>query len=51
MENLGASPKILLAGGAAKVVAPYIKQEFDNVDIRHNLVLHGLATMVRTQDN
>ena len=51
LEGIGATPKILLAGGASKVVAPYIQQEFDNVDIRHNLVLHGLATMVREQNH
>ncbi len=47
MQSINKTPKILLAGGAAKVIAPYIKQEFENVDVRHNLVLVGLQTLVR----
>lgn len=47
MLKQGLSPRILLAGGAASMVEPYISKEFEKVDVRHNLVLRGLA--VRTQ--
>ena len=36
-------PKLLFAGGAAPLFAPYIMQESPQAVIKHNLVLRGLA--------
>ncbi len=36
-------PKLLFAGGAAPLFAPYIMQEYPQAVIKHNLVLRGLA--------
>lgn len=37
------SPIVLLAGGAAQYIAPTLKKHLPTLQIRHNLVLHGLA--------
>lgn len=49
MEKRGYKPKIIMAGGAAKMVFNSILQEFDDIDIRHNLVLHGLVSEVNSR--
>ncbi|MCD8339509.1 MAG: type III pantothenate kinase [Burkholderiales bacterium] len=46
MERKGYTPKILLAGGSAMVLEEFIREEFEGVDVRHNLVLQGLAVRV-----
>lgn len=43
MQKQGFEPKIVFAGGAAPLLAPYIKQEYPQAVLKHNLVLHGLA--------
>ncbi|MCF0252848.1 MAG: type III pantothenate kinase [Duodenibacillus sp.] len=43
MERRGWKPKIVFAGGAAPLLAPYIQQEFPDAALQHNLVLRGLA--------
>ncbi len=37
------NPKIFFAGGAAPLLAPYIKREYPQAVQQHNLVLRGLA--------
>lgn len=43
MRARGYHPRIIVAGGAARVLSPEVLREYEDVDIRHNLVLHGLA--------
>lgn len=42
MQGLGSDPILLLAGGAAKLCAPYLRAEFPNLIQKHNLVLTGI---------
>ncbi len=49
MERIGYSPRILLAGGSAMVLESFIREEFEGVDVRHNLVLQGLAVRVKKE--
>ena len=44
----GVSPKIILAGGAAQFIAPYLREEVPDLTVRHNLVLRGLAALAKT---
>lgn len=48
MKAICESPRILLAGGAARLIAPHLSKEFEKVDLRHNLVITGLATRAKT---
>ena len=43
MHEHGFEPTLVLAGGAVSRFAPYLKKEFPNSVIKHNLVLRGLA--------
>ncbi len=47
MEQKGVSPRVVLAGGAAQFIAPYLREELPNLNVRHNLVLRGLAALAR----
>lgn len=43
VRKKGFEPKIVFAGGAAPLLAPYIVEEFPEAVQKHNLVLHGLS--------
>lgn len=43
MQRRGIEPTLVLAGGAAALFSPYLKKEFPQSIIKHNLVLRGLA--------
>lgn len=47
MEQKGAIPRVVLAGGAAQFIAPYLREEIPNLIVRHNLVLRGLAALAK----
>lgn len=49
MLKQGIVPRVVLAGGAAQFIAPYLREEIADLIVRHNLVLHGLAALVRTE--
>lgn len=44
----GFDPKIVFAGGAAPLLAPYIIEEYPQAVLKHNLVLRGLAMCARS---
>ena len=44
-------PKIFFAGGAAPLLAPYIKREYPQAVQQHNLVLRGLALRAQGDGN
>ena len=43
IRDIGFEPRIVFAGGAAPLLAPYITKAFPDAVQKHNLVLHGLA--------
>ena len=47
MQQNGFSPTLVLAGGAASMFAPYLRQEFPQMIQKHNLVLRGLQLRVK----
>ncbi len=47
IREKGFEPRIVFAGGAAPLMAPYITKAFPNAVQMHNLVLHGLALRAR----
>ena len=49
MEQKGAMPRVVLAGGAAQFIAPYLREEIPNLIVRHNLVLRGLAALAKVK--
>ncbi len=49
MIHEGQYPYTILAGGAAKWIAPYVQEVIPDVNLRHNLVLHGLAAKARVE--
>lgn len=50
MLQKGMAPKVVLAGGAAQFIAPYLSEEITDLVVKHNLVLHGLAALAREQE-
>lgn len=50
MIQNGIQPKVILAGGAAQFIAPYLKEEISDLVVKHNLVLHGLAALALTEE-
>ncbi len=46
MRHHNLEPRVFLAGGAGRWIAPYLQESIPNVDLRHNLVLRGLAAHV-----
>lgn len=50
MIQKGIQPKVILAGGAAKFIAPYLKEEISDLVVKHNLVLHGLAALALAEE-
>lgn len=49
VKKKGFSPRLLLAGGAAPLLSPYIKDEYPQAILKHNLVLHGLAQRAKIE--
>ncbi len=49
VQQAGFEPKIVFAGGAAPLLAPYIIAEHADAVLKHNLVLRGLACRVRCE--
>ena len=49
MPDTGADVKIVFAGGAAPLLAPYIRARFPQAVLKHNLVLRGLAQQASQQ--
>lgn len=47
VRSKGFEPKIVFAGGAAPLLAPYIIEEYPQAVLKHNLVLRGLAMCAR----
>ncbi len=47
VRQKGWEPKIVFAGGAAPLLAPYIIEEYPDAVLKHNLVLRGLAMCAR----
>lgn len=47
MQQDGFTPTLVLAGGAASMFSPYLKQEFPQMIQKHNLVLRGLQLRVQ----
>lgn len=47
IREKGFEPRIVFAGGASPLMAPYITKAFPNAVQMHNLVLHGLALRAR----
>lgn len=43
LKNRCGDAHIIFAGGAAPLLAPYVQQEYPDAELRHNLVLRGLA--------
>jgi len=43
MRGAGHEPRLMLAGGSAQEIAPYLMPEFERAEVAHNLVLRGLA--------
>ena len=43
VRNVGFEGKLIFAGGAAPLLAPYITKEFPGAVLKHNLVLRGLG--------
>lgn len=50
MDQNGYSPRVVLAGGAAQFIAPYLREEVPNLIVRHNLVLRGLAAHAKQKE-
>ena len=40
---------MLLAGGSAKFIAPYLQEEVPDLIVKHNLVLRGLSALAGQQ--
>ena len=49
MRRQGFDPKVLLAGGSAKFIAPYLQEEVPDLIVKHNLVLRGLSALAGQQ--
>ena len=49
MQDKGSDVKIVFAGGAAPLLAPYIRARFPQAVLKHNLVLRGLAQQASQQ--
>lgn len=49
VRQKGWEPKIVFAGGAAPLLAPYIIEEYPDAVLKHNLVLRGLAMCARNK--
>lgn len=47
MRQTGFSVQVMLAGGAAQWIAPYVMEVIPDVRVMHNLVLSGLAAKAR----
>lgn len=43
MRAAGHDPRLVLAGGAAQEIAPLLLPAFERAEVKHNLVLRGLA--------
>ncbi len=50
LREMDPSVKIILAGGAAKFIAPHLKKYKPALMIRHNLVLRGLAERAKQEE-
>lgn len=48
VQRRGFDPHVVLAGGAAPLLAPYIIEEHPRAVLKHNLVLRGLARCAHT---
>ena len=44
---MGGKTRIVMAGGAAPLLAPHVTRAFPGAMLKHNLVLNGLALRVK----